>query len=104
MAWSERNLADTVHAYRRYQTQPCTIPRRKEDPLYARVAAEEPDEEERFRILFDTAHTWTDHAGGLRGGVCTRCGKTLAQVRVPIKPPIPEGSAAHLERALESGD
>lgn len=31
-------------------------------------------------------HRWGDHAGGLKGGVCANCGKTLKQLRVRVNP------------------
>lgn len=100
MPWDDRNLAYTVGP--RYRSvQPCAVPREKITPLYRRVAADEPDEAERKRILFDSAHSWSDHAGGLKGGTCTRCGKTLSEARKPEPPP---GSSAHLERALSTGE
>jgi hypothetical protein len=82
MAYSERNLCETAENRARYETQPCPVPRRKVTPLYARVAAEagEPD------YIWDTAHSWDDHAGGLKGGRCTRCCKTFKEVRVRIAP------------------
>jgi hypothetical protein len=82
MAYSERNLCDTAENRGRYETQPCPIPRRKVTPLYARVAAEGGVYGADY--IWDTAHSWDDHAGGLKGGRCTRCGKTLKEVRVRI--------------------
>lgn len=106
MAWDQRNLAETIypHGPRKHRA-PCPIPRLKTTWIYRRVASEEPDEAERRRILYDNAHTWSDRAGGLHGGICTRCGKTLAQILVPDEPPPPPaGSDAHLERALRTGE
>lgn len=104
MPYDSRNLADTVYggANRGKHRAPCPVPRPKGWP-YTRIAQDEDDPEERQRILFDTAHTWSDRAGGLRGGTCTRCGKTLAEIMVPDEQPEPPpGSGAHLERALRS--
>lgn len=100
-----RNLCATVENRPRYETQPCSVPRRKVTPLYARVAAEGgyygPD------YIWDLAHSWDDHAGGLKGGHCTRCGKTLKQVRVRVNPrtgqPVRRSSIAR-EIALTPAD
>lgn len=100
MTWSDRDLCHVVGPRYR-QIQPCQVPRAKITPLYRRVASEESDPAERERILFDRAHTWSDHAGGFKGGTCTRCGKTLREARIQEPPP---GSTAHLERALRTGE
>lgn len=96
MAYSDRNLCETMERRVRYETQPCTIPRKKVTALYQRVADEDGDP----MYVWDTAHQWNDHAGGLRGGTCVRCGKTLKQVRVRVEPaPRCSSIAAEIARA-----
>lgn len=107
MSWNARNLANTVENRPMYQTQPCPFPRAKGWP-YTMIAAEEDDPEERQRTLFDHCHSWDDRAGGLKGGRCTRCGKTLKEVRVRINPktgePVRRASRLAREIALTPAD
>lgn len=99
-----RNLCRTVVAAARFVTIPCGVPRRKVTPLYARVAAEGGDP----GYIWDHAHTWTDRAGGLKGGRCERCGKTLKEVRVRVNPktgePVRRGSGIARAIALTPAD
>jgi hypothetical protein len=78
------NLCPTVEAKPRYETQPCTVLRKKVTPLYARVAAEGGTYGADY--IWDHSHQWSDHAGGIKGGTCLRCGKTLKEVRVRVNP------------------
>lgn len=106
MTWNERNLANTIQGVARQgrRRAPCNVPRPKAQYIYARIAEDEEDPEERRRILFDTAHSWSDRSGGMRGGICTRCGKSVAEIMVDAEPEeITEGSDAHLERAVRTG-
>lgn len=36
--------------------------------------------------IYSDYHDWDDHAGGLKGGICAKCGKTLKAVRVRVNP------------------
>lgn len=79
---SGRNLCATVENRPRYQTMRCTVPHEKVTPLYRRLAAEDGDPSH----IWDTAHQWSDHAGGLNGGTCIHCHMSLKQLRVRINP------------------
>lgn len=107
MSYDHHNMVQhTIHARTVQVTLHCEFPRRKQDWIYARLAAEEPDRADEF--LLDWAHTWSDHAGGLKGGVCERCGKKLKDVRVRINPktgePVRKASRIAREIASMSAD
>ena len=82
MSSSTRNLCATVENRGRYETLRCTVPHLKTTALYHRLAAEDGNESHKW----DTCHQWSDHAGGLQGGACIHCGKTLKEVRVRVNP------------------
>lgn len=86
MTWCPHNLAETVGRRFIYTTLPCPFPRPKIDPLYFRLASETDDPAEKHRHLFDHCHTWDDHAGGLKGGRCERCGKLRREVVIRVNP------------------
>ena len=94
----DRNLCRTVESRTIYATVRCSVPRLKVTPLYARLAAEDGN----TKHIWDYAHMWSDHAGGLKGGRCERCGLTLAQCRVRINPKTgqPVRSGASLARLI----
>lgn len=100
---ASRNLCPTVENRPRYQTLRCTVPHKKTSGLYYRLAAEEGDDS----YIWDTSHQWSDHLGGLDGGTCIHCGKTLKEVRVRINPktgkPVSSGRIAR-EIALAHRD
>lgn len=68
-----RNLCATVENRPRYETLKCTVGYAI-DP-YANGGRTWTD-----------SHQWTDRRGGLDGGTCIHCGKTLKEVRVRINP------------------
>jgi hypothetical protein len=68
-----RNLCATVENRPRYETLRCTV-----------GLAINPAANGGRRWAFN--HTWSDRVGGLDGGTCANCGKTLKEVRVRINP------------------
>src|SRR5438105_3655610 len=81
--YSHHNLCATLEPRVRYTTLPCRIPREKVTGLYHRLAAEDGDDSH----IWDTAHTWDDHAGGITPGArCERCGLARNEVHVRINP------------------
>lgn len=76
------NLCTVVEAQARYETLRCTVPHKMTSDYHYRLAAEEKDES----YIWSTYHQWDDHCGGLKGGPCMKCGKTLKEVRIRINP------------------
>jgi len=74
MSYDHKNLADTVHATTVYETLRCE------------VGSEPSVWTARYNTNLIPYHRWSDHCGGLKGGVCQNCGKTLKEVRVRINP------------------
>ncbi len=103
MAYDHHNLVQhTVHAKIVMATLHCEIPRRKTNWIYLRLAADEPERAD--ELLLDWAHTWSDHAGGLKGGRCERCGKSLKEVKVRVDPRTgePVRKASRMAREIAS--
>lgn len=71
MSWDHRNIANTVHAAARYETQRCEV-------------GYEPSPWSKRYISWVEYHRWPD--GERATGRCINCGKTLAEVRVRINP------------------
>jgi hypothetical protein len=97
--YSRHNLCPTIENQPRYATLRCTVAHEKTSGCYWRLAAEENDDS----YILDYSHKWSDHAGGLDGGTCEKCGKTLKEVRVRINPKTGEPvrkSAISLARAI----
>lgn len=82
MTYSHRNIAETVEVRVRYETLRCTVARLKTDPLYAQVYAFTGD----LQDLMTNYHEWPGRDGGIQGGACLHCGKTLKEVRVRVNP------------------
>lgn len=94
MAFSNRNLCNTVENFAQYKTLPCSVPRLKVTPLYARVAAEDncPD------YAWDTTHQWP--CGDRKEGRCLRCGLLLKDVRVRVNPKTGEPARRSIARDI----
>lgn len=94
MAYSHHNLANTVENRPRYETQRCTVVHLKTSSYCWMLYAEDGDP----RHIHSDYHEWSDHAGGLHGGTCSKCGKKLKEVRVRVNPktgePVRRGSLA----------
>lgn len=71
MPYSDRNLCQTMENRARYETQRCSVVRRQQPP---------------YQHMTTDYHEWPDHRGGVTGGTCIHCGKTLEEVRVLVKP------------------
>jgi hypothetical protein len=82
MAYSDRNVCNTVENRPRYETARCTIVHLKTSDYCWRLYAEDGDPQH----IYSDYHEWDDHAGGLQGGTCSKCGKTLKDVRVRVNP------------------
>jgi hypothetical protein len=68
-----RNLCATVEVRARYETLRCTVGHAIQP--WANGGR-----------TWTMSHQWTDSRGGLGGGTCIHCGKTLKEVRVRINP------------------
>lgn len=70
---------------RRYETLRCTVKHRKAFPPAFALDPTDPDYM-REDAIYTWDHRWSDHAGGLKGGCCEKCGLTLKQCRVRVDP------------------
>lgn len=96
------NLCPTVEGRVRYETTRCSVWRPKKFPPYFVQEAQYlglPVDREDAETNY---HEWSDHAGGLQGGTCIHCGKTLKECRVRINPKTgePVRRAGGLARAI----
>lgn len=82
--FSHRNLCPTVEPRCRYETLRCTMRHRMAFPPIFAVDPRQFDYDP--EAAYSWAHVWSDHAGGMKGGRCEKCGHTLKEVRVRIDP------------------
>lgn len=107
--FSRRNLCKTVENRPQYMTLKCTVRSEKARYTLPRFVFDPTDPDymsEKFLYHFD--HRWSDHAGGMQGGRCEKCGKTRKECLVRINPktgePVRKASRIAREIALMPAD
>lgn len=103
MAYSDRNLCDTVESRGRYKTPKCTVKHCKAFPPAFALDPKDPDYM-REDAIFTWDHQWSDRAGGTRGGRCSKCGKTVKEIRVLVQPERPARGSLAREIARSAAD
>lgn len=107
VAYSHHNLAVTLEPRYRVMTLKCTVRTRKAFPPFFVLDPTDPDymSEEH---LYHWDHRWSDHAGGMQGGRCEKCGQTRKECTVRINPktgePVRKASRLAREIALTPAD
>lgn len=79
-----RNLCPTVEARATYTTPKCTVRHRMAFPPQYAVDRNVFDYDPEAAYTWD--HTWSDRAGGTKGGACEKCGKTVKEIRLRVNP------------------
>ena len=100
-SYSPVNLCRTVENRPRFETLKCTVRTPKAFPPYFVTGPADPE-------YWHWDHRWSDHAGGLKGGTCEKCGKKLKECRIRINPktgePVRKFSRIAREIALVPAD
>lgn len=85
MAKHAVNLCATVEARVRYSIPKCTV-RSEKKWLPSFVLDPDDDDYMKEEFLYHYDHQWSDKAGGMKGGICLKCKKTVKDIRVRINP------------------